>query len=327
MPGCGVPENDEDQTIRLIARVLSGNASQAERAEFKSLPPEKIRAYRKLWELTGKAQSPALSTDLWPEVRSRIQAGRATPPDVPATARFWQTSAFRAAAMVFVLLLSILLWRTMFPARVTVATRNAETKVVHLPDGSQVELNAASRLTYSRKHRQLQLEGEAFFQVQPAREPFVVTTGRARVTVLGTAFDVRSRREKVVVAVEHGHVRFENVRTGKHVVLGAAEMSRMQGTENPTVPVAADLDASLAWRRGRLVFDRTPVAEVLDELARTYDVSFTLTNIDTANLTLTASFKKEQPLQDVLTAVSLTFDWDFRQTEKGYALFRRGERR
>jgi len=87
------------------------------------------------------------------------------------------------------------------------------------------------------------------------------------------------------------------------------------------------LDVILAWRSGRLAFDRTSVRDVLDELTRTYDVAFKLRNIDTTNLTLTASFEKGESITDVLSAVCLTFDWEFRQTDGGFELFKRGERK
>lgn len=68
---------------------------------------------------------------------------------------------------------------------------------VRLADGTKVMLNAGSRLTYpkefSGEKREVQLSGQAFFEVTPDKtHPFVVKTQKMDVTVLGTSFEVFS---------------------------------------------------------------------------------------------------------------------------------------
>src|SRR5439155_8152 len=66
-----------------------------------------------------------------------------------------------------------------------------------LPDGTQVWLNAESRITYSntfnKSLREVNLEGEAYFDVtHDAAHPFIVHTSSIAIKVLGTAFTVKS---------------------------------------------------------------------------------------------------------------------------------------
>ena len=78
-----------------------------------------------------------------------------------------------------------------------------------LPDGSTFTLNAESKLTYSRKKwenkRTLNLEGEAFFEVKKG-STFKVITPNGDVQVLGTKFNVRSRKNSFDVQCQSGKV-------------------------------------------------------------------------------------------------------------------------
>src|SRR6185312_11690286 len=93
----------------------------------------------------------------------------------------------------------------------TFATRTGEQIQVTLPDGSQVSLGARSKLTvaYTRGARDVRLEaGEAFFAVQKnAARPFRVHVLDGVVTAVGTAFDVRTTNDRVLVAVAEGVVQ------------------------------------------------------------------------------------------------------------------------
>ena len=90
----------------------------------------------------------------------------------------------------------------------TTVISGTELQLVTLPDGSLVELNAGSRLTYSNTSRKVELQGEAFFQVQKDEVQFVVSTGISKVVVLGTAFNVRSHDDRVTVAVNALKTRY-----------------------------------------------------------------------------------------------------------------------
>ena len=78
-----------------------------------------------------------------------------------------------------------------------VITQNGTRTKLLLPDGTDVWLNAGSRLTYDSSYgsklREVTLTGEAFFDVLKNREkPFVIHTGIINIRVLGTAFNVKS---------------------------------------------------------------------------------------------------------------------------------------
>lgn len=141
---------------------------------------------------------------------------------------------------------------------------------VLLPDGSVLAVNGNSRLEvlFYPRRRQVRLEqGEAFFSVASRQEqPFQVQAGKARIQVVGTAFNVRTGSLGVHVTVREGIVevsrdddarRVERLRAGDAISLDAAG----QYLRTSVTPQDAG-----SWRNGRLVFRNLTLAEVADEL-------------------------------------------------------------
>jgi len=89
-------------------------------------------------------------------------------------------------------------------------TAAAQTKLIQLPDGSRVTLDADSELTVALTpdRRALTLvRGEGYFQVAKDRSrPFVVQAGATQVTAVGTEFNIRRSVNRTVVAVLEGKV-------------------------------------------------------------------------------------------------------------------------
>lgn len=87
-----------------------------------------------------------------------------------------------------------------------------------LEDGSKIMVNANSdvEVTYYRNQRIVKLNrGEVSFDVTKNPErPFIVDSGLAKVTVLGTRFAVNRFKSKVRVSVDHGTVRVEPQQLG-----------------------------------------------------------------------------------------------------------------
>ena len=78
-----------------------------------------------------------------------------------------------------------------------ISTKNGSKTNVILPDGSQVWLNAGSKLSYDKNYgntiREINLTGEAFFDVvHNVEKPFIIHTSKMDIKVLGTRFNVKS---------------------------------------------------------------------------------------------------------------------------------------
>jgi len=93
------------------------------------------------------------------------------------------------------------------------ATPYAETHTIYLPDSSTLVLNAHSSVRYNQdwrrgQAREVWLDGEAYFDVRAmAASTFLVHVKELTVEVLGTAFDIRSRRGKTAIVLQSGKIR------------------------------------------------------------------------------------------------------------------------
>lgn len=145
-----------------------------------------------------------------------------------------------------------------------------------LADGTKVWMNAGSKLIYPNiflgKTRQVELEGEAYFEVAQNKEkPFVVKTGSERVEVLGTHFNVSAYKEELLssVALLEGSVKvvlpndFEKViQPGQQTVTQGIQMAVQQ--INP--------EEVVAWKNGEFMFNNENLESVMRKLARWYDL-------------------------------------------------------
>lgn len=223
----------------------------------------------------------------------RLSATTLPPTSAPAapTRHLWQKlwPAFAVAAAVAGLLLAgVLLLQNTAPAQY--ATGNGERLKLELPDGTEVILNANSRLTLAGEDwgghdRLVRLEGEAFFNVTKSDDAgvakaFIVQTDDLTVRVLGTRFNVRERRGQSGVFLEEGNVRvtWSGTDIPETELLPGELIIRKAADQLPAhYPVSAP-DNVLSWRKGRLTFDQTPLREALNELNDIYGIELRCQN-------------------------------------------------
>lgn len=151
---------------------------------------------------------------------------------------------------------------------------------VPLDDGSKITLNTDSkiRVALTDTERRVQLEqGEAFFAVaKDPNRPFVVTAGKRRVIAVGTAFSVRrGADDSVRVVVTEGTVRIEPVAPaldkqkspGILLPAGDVALTREDHVMLQHKPLR-EVEETLSWRAGYLVFNETPLLDVVAEFNR-----------------------------------------------------------
>lgn len=154
-----------------------------------------------------------------------------------------------------------------------------------LPDGSRVTLDAQTTLeaNYYGNRRQLTLgTGAAFFDVaHDPNRPFSVDCGAVKVTVLGTRFAVERQGAHVRIDVERGRVRVtrgdaDHGSGAPPIDLGANEGLIIDPQANADAPGVRRAPGTTApWRDGRLSFDGTPLADILERLSRYHPRSIT----------------------------------------------------
>jgi transmembrane sensor len=213
-----------------------------------------------------------------------------------------------------------------------IVTARGQRATVELRDGSHVTLGADSRLSipadFGEATRTVTLDGEAYFDVvHDARRPFDVRTGFAVTRVLGTRFGVRGESdvESVDVVVASGKValrRLDDSTTA--VVLTDGQRARIGPSGAAEIDREVAADRWLAWTTGELVFDRTPLSEVVRTLERWYDVRVVLDDSTIAVRRATAIVRSDQSPGDVVRAIALSLHLEARQEGPLVYRLRRG---
>ena len=309
---------DDERLYLLLDRYLAGEASAAE-AQIVREHPELLADLQLIKRIISERIPDSDVDAAWAKAAPAL-TGK------PRRSRRIRLVALAAAAVVVTLIGGwAMLWRT--PAWREVSTAVAHRAVVRLRDGTQVTLAPTSHLRYAgdygKSQRDVYLDGEAYFQVTPdTRRPFRVHTARSVTEDLGTAFVVRAYADQSAteVVVAEGRVALWRADTAltsatrrarpdarPGLVLEARDLGRLDANGGATFRRGIDVARQLAWTRGILAFDGTPLRDVVHTLGRWYDVEVRVGDADTtfAARRLTATFTNE-PINLVLQRIALT---------------------
>jgi transmembrane sensor len=235
-----------------------------------------------------------LAFDLDQQLPALAKSGRVAFPTEPARALerrprrgSWIMALAGAGAAA---LFAAALWQHRAALPEVILAPNGARRSFTLADGTQVELNAATRLEIEKSagERRVRLEdGEAYFHVaQDRSRPFIVETRAGSVRVLGTAFDVRSEAPgQLEVTVLEGSVSVQPMASvttplGQALTLKAGD--RWSETKDGGVTFGAIANdailRSLAWRQGKAMFVDAPLKEALECFARYHSQKLTVSD-------------------------------------------------
>jgi len=295
----------------LISRYLTGELTDLETGRLRSwrkAAPENEERFRTLvraWELSGpesargRTRPPGVLATVVDEAERRRRVPRLRG---GGRAGWWAA----AAATVLFAGSALIAWRVTDRPALSAAEINTgvgETSTVTLSDGSFVRIGEESRLSIVPRAgvREVRLEGRAYFAVAPDPEhPFRVLTRAGEATALGTRFEVRVGHDDLRLTVVDGRVALAV--GGDRVEVSAGEVSHARRGEPPSVIKVDDVQATLDWARGLLVFQATPLPQVAHELGRHFGVETVLTSPALADRKVTAWFGDER-LEVVFTTV------------------------
>jgi transmembrane sensor len=224
-----------------------------------------------------------------------------------------------SVAAVFVLLISISGFFR-FSTK-TITTQAGSHFAMSLPDGSKVDLNAQSTLTYHpywwRFERKVTLEGEGLFEVEKGKK-FSVISRLGTTQVLGTIFNIYSRDEVYRVTCITGSVKV--ITRSKNEVILKPE-SKANVTPNGQIILNQEIEIlpEISWKDNMFLFTAVPIKNVFSEIERQYGITIE-TRID--NYTLyTGNFSKNQKVEEVLGYICPALGYKFiHKSEKIYSI-------
>jgi transmembrane sensor len=140
--------------------------------------------------------------------------------------------------------------------------------------------------------REVSLEGKAFFAVaRDESRPFVVRAGAGEIRVLGTRFQVNSVSDEVETVVVEGLVSVTS--DGGSAEVPAGSMATIGRGGAPEVRKVDDVLALLDWPEGTLLFQATPLFQVVQEVSRYYGRDLVVADPDISQRRVTAWFQGE----------------------------------
>lgn len=184
-------------------------------------------------------------------------------------------------------------------------------KEVELYDGSIITLDEGASIHYARnfgkRNRAIQLTGTAYFDVAKNPDlPFVIKTKSSTTQVLGTQFYLGEQDGNVSLDVVEGRVKFSVDTISRIKTIG---QSIVVNTTNNTVTTEAIDPNTRYWKSNELIFENTPLTEVIHTLESVYDQPIQLDSDITA-CKLTSSFSKSS-LSDILDVLAITYQGEW----------------
>jgi ferric-dicitrate binding protein FerR (iron transport regulator) len=357
----------DERIWELMARKLAGEASVEELGELDQLlrtNPDlhfSIQAITDLWENTRPlADETSLQISYQQHVVRMQELGIAIGQETddnnyllqgarqaPRRRRaVWMVAGFFVAVVValFFYQLQPAAIKTQARAEVTpsvISTRNGSKTKVQLPDGTQVWLNAGSRLTYDKdfgnRLREVTLIGEGFFDVvRNEHKPFIIHTAKMDIKVLGTRFNVRSypTDKTTEAALIHGSIEISLkdrpaekilLKPNEKIVVANKDTIKPQeqathGKENPEPLVAIQHltytrnDSSVietSWVDNKLVFVKESFKDLAPRLERWYGVTLKLGDEKVAALRFTGIFTDET-VEEAMQALTITAPFNYK---------------
>jgi len=298
-----IPENK-------LAKWLIGKLTTTELDAFKKTKDYAL--YKKIAEESDKLKLPK------PNLKEKFEQQLAYNKSLNKDLKQNKTRLLRpwiySTAAAIALLLGLQLFLNQDKA---ITTDLATKQTITLPDGSIAVLNAASKLSYDEnnflKKRVLKLEGEAFFKVKKGSS-FIVNTPNGTIKVLGTKFNVFTRKTTLRVFCDEGKVAVNS--KGDNLVLtkGMGAFSKA-GYSLQYTPSEIK---SPQWRIGRSTFLERPLGEVVAELERQFNVKINVSDINTERL-YTGTFT-HQNLRIAMKAVCMPMNITYSINENNVQL-------
>lgn len=287
---------------------------------------------RKYW--TGfQAENPTLrNTELLDRIHHQIALTENK--SIQKSLRIYKVSLKIAAVFIFgILLVAGWLYRSLNQSSDAgfiqeISTPLASRTSFDLPDGSKVWLNAGSTITFpakfTRKSRLVKLVGEAYFDVQKDKIPFIVETSKFSVNVLGTAFNVMAYADETAwVTLEHGKVELDH--NGETLgYLDPGQQAQIEGADVPVKIENVETSIFTSWKENRLFFQSEPLGILSRRLERWYNLKIIIQDKSLIGLKVTGKIEMES-FSEVLDLLELTLpiEYEFNKNERKLTIYKK----
>lgn len=188
--------------------------------------------------------------------------------------------------------------------------RGGEYQVV-LSDGTKVWLNAESSLrfpgTFAADCRKVYAEGELYFEVvRDEQKPFLVVSGKSVVEVLGTEFNVRNYTDTPYsTTLVKGSIALK-YEQGEPVKLKPGQQAVLNEQTSAFTVAEVNVESFIAWKNGYFLFDNMSLEEIMNELARWYDIEVFFANEAIRNERFSVELPRHEHFREMVQILERT---------------------
>lgn len=319
---------------RIIFKYLSNEISELEYNHLKKALQDdpdarkKFTDLREIWLATGNLQS---NKDFdWESAFSKFENQTAAynemknPTSGPI--KKWMLAAASVAAALIIFFVSN--YKDVEPAElVVIQSEVGIRKHVYLPDSTSVWLNGGTVLSYSPDYgkaiREVNLDGEAFFDVVKAPDcPFEVISGKHRVRVLGTRFNVCafSNESLIETTLEEGIVKVYSVDGDWNCQLRPGEQSIYSKLSDKITKRETEVANLVSWKEGKLKFRDKELSLLVRDLKHWYGCDIVIVDPAIENMRFTGTVTDES-LEELLTIFRMSNGIKYRINNGVYQLY------
>lgn len=298
---------DQKGVVKEAAEILLAIDTQ-----YKVPPNALADTWNRVWRTIGEAERTGRKPALVVEMKERVKP-----------LRRW----FTYAAMVAGVMIAIAsAWQFFYINRkLEYRTAMGELKTIELPDHSIVRLNVNSSVRYTAhwgtsRPREIWVNGEAFFTVthQKNNQAFIVHTNDVDIRVVGTEFNVNTRRVKTEVVLKKGVVQLEfnagdSKGVTKPIIMKPGDMITYSATTAELSNKKVDPEDYSSWQNRVLTFSDAPIEEVIRAIQENTDVKIESTDTSLNAQTFTGSIPLNN-LDVFFKTLSRSFDVKIEQT-------------
>ncbi|WP_423127909.1 FecR family protein [Gaoshiqia sp. Z1-71] len=204
----------------------------------------------------------------------------------------------------------------------SISAPNGQISNVTLFDGTNVWLNAGSKLIYkhsfNQKNREVILDGEALFSVTKNEKiPFIVHAGSTQIKVHGTQFNVKAYANdlKIETVLVEGEVEFFSDK--RSVFMKPGEQLLFTKNSGELVKNNVSTDEHTAWKSGKMYFHDETLLNLTRQLERWYEVKFIFSDEQIPRYRFSGVINKERSLEYTLNIIQdinkVKFEFDKEQ--------------
>ena len=291
----------------LLAKWLNNDLSEDALAAFEASPD--FEKYQRIKNYTQH-----LEVDDWDEnamLTNILQQKKTVTKVIPLYKKWF----FQAAAILVLALGITFAFKNFVPQ--TPTANFGEKSTFLLPDNSEVVLNSGSEIHFKKwnwdSNRLLELNGEAYFKVAKGKR-FEVQTKLGKVSVLGTQFNVKARKNRFDVVCYEGRVKINYANTQILLTHGqSVTFENGKQINRETTSLKPE------WMNNQISFYKENINSLLDEVRRQYNIRIELNAKDTTSL-----FTGKLPAKNLdvaLQIISTTYNLELKKVSKNTIIF------